>query len=235
MERGALALQEQRGEAVEHTIEILHTGFVTHDVRRFVTSRPDDFGWKPGQGVKVALDRSGWRDERHPFTPTSRLDEPVFEFTIKEYPSHDGVTTRLHDLGAGDSLIISDAFGTITDQGPGTFIAGGAGITPFLAIFRHMSDDALEASSLVFSNDTPADVICEKELRHLFGDRCHLTCTEESAERYDDRTIDRAYLEEVLDDLDQRFYLCGPPDMVEDLGEVLTDLGADADRMVVEE
>lgn len=223
------------GEAVEYTIEILHTGFVTHDVQRFITTRPDDFSWKPGQGVEVALDRSGWRDDRHPFTPTSRVDEPVFEFIIKEYPSHDGVTTRLHDLGAGDSLIMSDAFGAITDQGPGTFIAGGAGITPFLAIFRNMDDDALEASTLIFSNETPADVICEKELRHLFGDRCHLTCTEESAGGYDDRKVDRAYLEDVLDDMDQRFYLCGPPEMVEELTEALTELGADEKRIIVEE
>lgn len=220
---------------MDHEVEILHTGFVTHDVLQLVTTRPDGLSFEPGQGVEVALDRDGWREERHPFTPTSQKDEPVLEFTIKEYPSHDGVTTRLHDMRAGDTLLMSEPFGTIVDHGPGTFIAGGAGVTPFLAIFRHMSADALEASALIFSNKTPADVICEKELRHLFGDRCHLTCTEESGSGYEHRKVDRYYLHERIDDFDLRFYVCGPPEMVEDLTEALESLGADPDRIVVEE
>lgn len=220
---------------MEHAIEILHTGFVTHDVQQFVTTRPNDLSFEPGQGVEVALDREGWRDEWHPFTPTSRTDESVLEFTIKEYPSHDGLTTRLHDLAPGDRLLVSGAGGTITWQGPGTFIAGGAGVTPFLAIFRNVSDDDLEGCRLIFSNKTPADVICEKELRHRFGDRCRLTCTDERAPGYDHRMIDRAYLGEVIDDFDQRFYVCGPPKMVEDVTDALVSQGADEGRIVIEQ
>lgn len=218
---------------MDHTVELLHTGFVTHDVKRFVVSRPDGLEWEPGQGVEMALDRDGWREEGRPFTPTSRPRDRVLEFTIKAYPEHDGVTARLHDLVAGDRLLMSDAFGTITWQGPGTFLAGGAGVTPFLAILREADVDELAHCSLHFTNKTPADVICEKELRHLLGDRCHLTCTEESAPGYDDRRMDRAYLESQVTDLDDPVYLCGPPDFVDELGEALDDLGAPA--LVVEE
>lgn len=218
---------------MDHTVEILHTGFVTHDVKRFVLTRPDGLEWEPGQGVEMALDRDGWRDEGRPFTPTCHPGSRVLEFTIKEYPDHDGVTTRLHDLEPGDPLLMSEPFGTLTWEGPGTFLAAGAGITPFLAILRNASPESLGSCSLHFSNKRPADVICEKELRHLLGDRCHLTCTRESAPGYGHRRIDRAYLEDQVDDLDDPLYVCGPPDFVDEVGEALDDMGAAA--VVVED
>lgn len=214
---------------------ILHTAFVTHDVRQFVVSRPDGFVFEPGQGVEVAVDEDGRRDEAHPFTPTSRRDGPALEFLIKKYPSHSGLTERLHQLAPGDRLLLGEPFGTLTDQGPGTFIAGGAGVTPFLAIFRHMEVEDLGRSSLVFSNHTPDDVICEKELLYRLGDRCHLTCTVRSAPGYDDRRIDQEYLRDTVDEVGQRFYVCGPPSFVEDVTSLLVEAGASRERIVLEE
>lgn len=221
---------------MNHRVEILHTGFVTHDVRQFIVTRPEGLEHEPGQGVEIAIPREGWENEGRPFTPTSPPGEPVLELTIKRYPGHDGVTDRLHRLRAGAELTMSDPFGTITYRGPGTFIAGGAGVTPFLAILHRLADDGeLGESDLHFSNKTPADVICDKELRHLLGDRCHLTCTHESGPGYDDRRIDRAYLDEAVGDFDRRFYLCGPPSFVDDVRSALLDLGASGDAIVLEE
>lgn len=221
---------------MDHSVRLLHTGFVTHDVKRFVTTRPDGLDFEPGQGVEIAIDEEGWRDEGRPFTPTSLADEPVLEFTIKGYPEHDGVTEQLHRLEAGATLRMSDPFGTITWTGPGTFIAGGAGVTPFLAILRTRAREGdIDRCALHFSNSAPADVICEKELRFLLGERCHLTCTRESAPGFDDRRIDRAYLETFRDDLDTPVYLCGPPDFVESLHGALVELGVDEGDIVLEE
>ena len=86
--------------------------------------------------VWVALDKDGWRDEQRPFTFTGLPDADRLEFVIKSYPSHDGVTEQIADLKPGDSVLIEDPWGAIEDKGPGTFIAGGAGITPFIAILR---------------------------------------------------------------------------------------------------
>lgn len=219
----------------EHEVTLLHTGFVTHDVKRLVTTRPDDLDFEPGQGVEISIDWEGWEDQARPFTPTSLPEEDVLEFTIKGYPEHDGVTVRIHDLEPGASLHMSDSFGTIRYAGPGTFIAGGAGVTPFLAILRSLDPEERRKSSVIFSNDTPADVICEKELRHLFGERCHLTCTQESAPGYDDRRVDRALLDDLVDDLEQHFYVCGPPGFVEDVTGHLRDMGVDGGRIVIEE
>lgn len=226
---------EEDAIATLHAVEIQMTEFVTHDVKRFIVDRPEGFRFKPGQGVELAIDREGMRNETRPFTPTSHPDDDALEFTIKRYPERDGVTDALHELGAGDRLKMSEPFGSLTYHGPGTFVAGGAGITPFLAIVRtlHRADD-LAGHALIFSNDTPGDVICEKELRDAFGDRCHLTCTRSSAPGYDDRRVDKEYLADTIDDFDQRFYVCGPPEFVDDVTAALGTLGVAKDGIVIE-
>lgn len=227
----------QPSEGMEHRTTLLLTEPVTHDVQRFIVERPEGFQWNPGQGVEIALDLDGWRDEGRPFTPTSLPDDRVLEFTIKGYPEHDGVTHRLHQLRPGATLHMSEPFGTLTDRGPGVFIAGGAGLTPFLAILRqHSRDGELADSRLIFANKARGDVICEQELLHHLGERCVLTLTREEAPGYRHGRPDRAMLEELVDDFAAtRFYVCGPPPMVEELTETLTELGASPDSVVLEE
>jgi ferredoxin-NADP reductase len=219
-----------------HKVTLLMSGFVTHDVRRFVVTRPEGFEFEPGQGVELAIDDPDWREEARPFTPTSLRDDRVLEFTIKGYPAHEGVTQALHALKPGGQLLMSDPFGTIRYKGPGVFIAGGAGVTPFMAILRQLSrEDRLDDHHLLFSNKTPADVIVEKELRYMLKERCVLTCTDEEAPGYDNRLIDRDFLSEQVSDFDQHFYVCGPPEFNKAVNKALKDLGAEADLLVFEE
>lgn len=220
---------------MKYESEILHKGFVTHDVRQLILSRPEGLSWEPGQGVEIALDLEGWREDGHPFTPTSQRDGPVLEFTIKIYPERDGLTARLDGLSPGDAVGLSDPFGTITHRGPGTFIGGGAGVTPLLAILRHMDEDDLAGSRLFFSNRTPADVICERELRYLLRERCVLTCTDHDGEGYEHRRIDAEFLRDYVDSVEGPFYVCGPPSFVTDVTGALTAMGVDEGSLVVEE
>lgn len=218
------------------TVNLLMSQFVTHDVKRFIVSKPAGFSVAPGQGVELAINRPGLSEQGRPFTPTGLADDRVLEFTIKGYADHaDGVTRRLHQLEPGAELLMSEPFGTISYQGPGVFIAGGAGITPFLAILRDLARRGeLEKQTLIFSNKMPRDVICEKELRHLLGERCLLLCTGVEAPGYAHRRVDRAYLEETITDFDQRFYVCGPPPFMEAVNAALTDLGAQVESLVFE-
>ena len=119
-----------------HTVTLLMSEFVTHDVKRFLVNRPHGFTFQAGQGVELAIKRPEWQNERRPFTPTCLADDRILEFTIKCYPAHEGMTRELHRLSPGTELLLSEPFGTIRYQGPGIFLAGGAGITPFLAILR---------------------------------------------------------------------------------------------------
>ncbi|MHB1353684.1 MAG: FAD-binding oxidoreductase [Thiobacillus sp.] len=220
---------------MDHAVKLLMTQFVTHDVKRFIVSKPPGFSVVPGQGVELAIDQPGLREQRRPFTPTGRVADAVLEFTIKGYADHGGVTQALHALQPGAQLLMSEPFGTIHYTGPGVFIAGGAGVTPFLAILRDLARRGeLDRQTLIFSNKTPRDMICEKELRHLLGERCILLTTAADAPGYVHRRIDRAFVEERLDDFAQNFYVCGPPPFMEAVNGALTDLGVRAESLVFE-
>ncbi|SEN14065.1 FAD-binding oxidoreductase [Nitrosomonas marina] len=221
---------------MEFSARLLMTEFVTHDVKRFILDKPEGFNFTPGQAVEIAIDNDQWRDEARPFTPTSLVEDGVLEFIIKQYPDHQGVTQMLHKLKADASLKISKPFGTIQYQGPGVFIAGGAGITPFIAILRHLAQkDELSGQTLIFSNKTPADIILEKEFRFLLGNRCLLTCTEQSVPGYDNSIIDKDFLKEHISNFKQHFYLCGPGGFMESITDALKSLGAKPDALVFEE
>jgi ferredoxin-NADP reductase len=222
---------------MKHSSTILMTEFVTHDVKRFILTKPRNFEYEPGQGVKMVINEPKWKNEEsRPFTPISLTNDKVLEFTIKKYPAREGVTNKLHSLEVGAKLLISDVFGTITYKGPGIFIAAGAGVTPFIAITRQLARKGkLDSNSLIYSNKTPADVICEKELRHYFGARCIMTCTQESAPGFENRRITVNFLKEKIQDFTQHFYVCGPDSFVEDIRSILKELGASPDSVVFEE
>ena len=220
---------------MEYHATILMTEFVTHDVKRFVITRPDGFTFHPGQGVELSIDDPRWLDIKRPFTPTSLPDDEVLEFTIKGYPEHKGMTVQLHQLSAGAKLLMSEPFGTIQYKGPGTFIAAGAGITPFLAIIRRLArDNQLGNHSLLFSNKGPADIICEQELSHYLGEAATFICTRTSDCRCQHLRIDRDFLQQYVSDIKQHFYVCGPPPFVGAINSALQDLGANPDALIFE-
>jgi cytochrome-b5 reductase len=221
---------------MDYRTTLLMSGFITHDTRSFILSRPDGFDWTPGQGVKLLLDDPDWDGPQgKPFTPTSRINDKVLEFIIKRYTSHHGFTERFFGLKPGKDLQLSEPFGTITYQGKGTFIAAGAGITPFLAIFRDLADkEDLSGNSLIYSSKTPADVICENELRYYFGNRSIFTCTRETCPGFSDERIDYDFLKEEIASLDQQFYVCGPPSFVQDVRKILGELGTDSSALIFE-
>lgn len=221
---------------MSHTVEILMSEFVTHDVKRLLVTRPEGFQYKPGQAVTLAVNETGWSQAERPFTPTNLGDDRILEFTIKGYPDRQGVTHKLHSLEPGSQLLMSDAFGVLTYQGPGWFIAGGAGITPMMAMLRSLAaQNRLAGHGLIFANRTPDDIICEKEFRHYLGNRCIYLCEQASNSTYPEGRIDQNFLATHIDDVNQHFYTCGPPPFDKAVQSALKELGATPERLVFED
>jgi ferredoxin-NADP reductase len=220
----------------EHIVKILKTEYVTHDVKRFTLTKPDSYKFKPGQATDIVINLPDWKEERRPFTFTSLNEWDTLEFTIKIYGSRNGVTNQLGKLHAGDELILHDVFGAINYKAEGTFIAGGAGVTPFIAIFRQLQkDEKLGNNKLIFSNKTTKDIILKDEFEKMLGKNFINTITNEKTEKYDNRKIDEGYLTEKIKDPSQYFYICGPDAMIESIKEILLHLGADKNKIVTEE
>lgn len=220
----------------EHIVKVLETEYVTHNVKRFKVSKPDSYVYKPGQATDIVINLPEWKEERRPFTFTSLNEWDHLEFTIKIYDDHKGVTNKLGTLQAGDELILHDIWGAIHYKGEGTFIAGGAGITPFIAIFRQLQKDgALGNNKLIFSNRTSNDIILKDEFEEMLDKNFINTLTDEKTEKYDSSRIDEGYLKEKIKDFSQYFYICGPDAMIESIKEILLKLGADKDKIVIEQ
>ncbi|WP_299811831.1 FAD-binding oxidoreductase [uncultured Roseibium sp.] len=215
-----------------HKTNILKIDKVTHDVKRFRIAEPEDFEFNVGDATEIALDEDGWRDEKRPFTMTSLPEEKSLEFTIKGYPEHDGVTEKLHKLKEGDTVLIAEPFKTFRYEEPGVFIAGGAGITPFMAIFRHLDKEGkLAGNQLIFANKTCADIIYKDELEAMNGLKVDHVLSDEDTAGTHHGEIDADLLKDLVPDLDKRFYLCGPPPMMEALEDVLKSLDVEPDSV----
>ncbi|MCH8557644.1 MAG: flavodoxin reductase [Balneolia bacterium] len=223
-------------------LKIISITQLTHDVRQIRVEKPEGYSYEPGQATEVAVNKQGWKEEFRPFTFTSLTEENYLEFVIKSYSSHDGVTEQIGKLKEGDELIIKDAWGAISYKGSGVFLAGGAGITPFIAIFRDLKNKGkLAGNTLIFSNKTSRDVILEDEFRELLGDDFISVITDEkpgyesSAHRFLGGHIDRDFLKQNIDDFSQSFYVCGPEAFNEAMIDELKELGASPDSLVFEE
>lgn len=220
------------------SVKILNIEKVTHNVRRYTVEKPPGYLFEAGQATELSLDEDGWRDKRHPFTFTALNDWDHLEFTIKSYfnTGGDGMTERLFGYRAGQRLILRDPWGTITYKGPGTFIAGGAGVTPFIAILRQLDKDGqLAGHRLIASNRRAEDIILRAEFEAMSGLECTWTVTDDpSAAGVLHERVDEAFLKHHVRDISQNFYLCGPDPMVADLKAALGGLGASADALTWE-
>ncbi len=219
----------------EHIVKILRTEWVTHDVRRFQFEKPSGYSFIPGQATEISINRQEFRDKRNPFTFTCLNSDPYLEFTIKIYSSRNGVTNELGKLNPGDELIIRDVWGAISYKGKGIFVAGGAGITPFIAIFRDLnSKNEIRGNKLIFANKTRADIILENDFRKFLGKDFINILSDEEAGGYFHGMIDKDFLKANIDDFNQKFYVCGPPPMMDAVLKQLADLGVGENSVTLE-
>jgi ferredoxin-NADP reductase len=183
----------------------------------------------------VSINTPNLKNEKRPFTFTSLNDNDYLEFIIKIYDSNDGVTRELGKLKQGDELIIHDVWGAIEYKGEGVFIAGGAGVTPFIAILRQLqAENKIANNKLIFTNKTANDIILKKEFNDMLGKNFINTLTDEQKEGYENRRIDYDFLKEKIDNFKQHFYVCGPPQFVTAISEALAQLGAKTDAVIFE-
>ncbi|HLN73818.1 MAG TPA: FAD-binding oxidoreductase [Prolixibacteraceae bacterium] len=217
------------------TVKIISMEHVTHDVIRLVIEKPGTISYLPGQAVDLSINQPGWENEKRPFTFTSLPEDDHLEFTIKTYPDRQGVTNKLLSLHKGDELFIYKPFGDITYKGEGVFIAGGAGVTPFIAIFKQLErNNRVGNNKLIFANKTKADIILEDRFHLLLGSKFINILSDEKLEGYEHGYISAELIQKHMDGQSSYFYLCGPPPMMAAVEKYLSSLGI-SDSFIVKE
>jgi ferredoxin-NADP reductase len=219
----------------KHVVKILSANYVTHNVRHFVVEKPAGYTYTPGQATDVSINQPGLEEELRPFTFTSLTDSEHLEFVIKIYKGHDGITEKLGQLNPGDELILHEVFGAINYKGPGIFIAGGAGITPFIAILRSIKQTGdLSKCTLLFANHTEEDIILKDELKQMLNSHLInvLSHPKSGAQK---KYINKELLSQFTSPDDRHYYVCGPDQFTADMINILHELNVKDDKVVIEQ
>ncbi|MCB0508570.1 MAG: FAD-binding oxidoreductase [Chitinophagales bacterium] len=220
---------------MESVIKIKSIEHLTHDVLRIVTEKPQDITYLPGQAADISINKPGWEKELRAFTFTSLPSDDFFEFTIKTYPTHKGVTNELLSLKPNDSLLIHGVFGDIAYKGAGIFIAGGAGITPFIAILKQLEkENNVGNNKLLFANKTKADIIQEEKFNTLLGNNFINILSDEKNDAYEHGFISAELIQKHSDEQLKYYYLCGPEPMMQAVEKHLAALGVPESSIVKE-
>ncbi len=216
-------------------VKIISIEHLTHDVLKVVAKKPENLAYQPGQAVDVSINKKGWEEELRAFTFTSLPNDDHIEFTIKTYPSHHGVTEQLLGLSVGDELLIHDPFGDISYKGEGIFIAGGAGVTPFIAIFKELEkENKVGDNKLIFANKTKADIIEAKKFSTLLGNNFINVLSGEALEHYEHGYITAELIKKYINSENDYFYICGPEPMMQAVENHLSVLGISESHIVKE-
>ncbi len=210
----------------------------TPDVKRFLLDGPR-IRFTPGQFAMVKLDPEA---EGKPFTYANAPGERV-ELAVKRM-DEEGFTARLHELREGDSLLLEGPeeaeleFDEETEKT--AFIAGGSGITPFIAALRHAEKRGSEQRFLLlYSNRTEKDILYEEELERLSKELdltvVHTLTQEETEDAAAGRVDEELIRSHTARPSEYQWYLCGPQGLVEDMRSLLTQLGVLEERIRSEE
>jgi ferredoxin-NADP reductase len=209
---------------MNHEVKILKKEKLNHDVIQFHLERPQNYSFTAGQAIELSLDAPEKKGPA-PFTFTGLNTSPDLELTIKIYEEHHGLTAALSRLNPGDRVMITDPWDSFTNKGAGVFIAGGAGITPFVALLRQLHvDKKIGESLLLFANKTVDDIFYHHELKSLLDNRYIDIITR--GQNISPSKIDEELLRKHITNFKQPFYVCGPPGFVEIVQQILVTLGA---------
>jgi ferredoxin-NADP reductase len=219
----------------EYEVKILKIEKVAKNVKKFVIEKPQNYSFNPGQYTSISINLPGKEKKFRPFTFSSSSSEKNLELIIKIYPSHQGITSELDKLKVGEKIFLKSSMGKMKFQGPGTFIAAGSGITPFISIFRELQEkNLIGENKLIYSNKFQEDIILENYLKQLFKKNTLFILTQEKIKGYGYGRLDEIKLKKFIKDFNQYFYLCGPITFTKSIKEVLERHLVPSEKIIIE-
>jgi ferredoxin-NADP reductase len=120
------------------------------------------------------------------------------------------------------------------------FIAGGTGIAPLRAMLRHALTIAHDDIGLLYSARAPDEFAYQSEFRALAASgqiRLRQTVTRATKAAWSGPRgrVDREALQELVHDPATLCFVCGPPALVADMPDLLTEIGVPRTRIRLEE
>jgi ferredoxin-NADP reductase len=204
----------------------------------FYFDKPASFSHQAGQNALLTLPDGS---EGHTFTIASAPHERELMFATR---MRDSVYKRvLAAASVGARFKLDGPAGVMVlhedEKRPAVFLAGGIGITPFLAMARDAEARLLpHRLLLIYSNRRPQDAAFLAELKHMQNRNFRMVATMTDAADWkgEKRLISRELLAEHIKDVSEPvFYVAGPPAMTMAVQAMLNEMGINEDDMRSEE
>lgn len=217
---------------------------VAEGTMAFYFDKPAGFAHEAGQNAMFTLIEPREQDAAGPtrtFTIASAPHEP--ELMIATRMRDSAFKRFLGTAEPGTKVEMEGPLGIMVlhedASRPAVFLAGGIGITPFLAMVRDAAKRKLpQRITLIYSNRRPQDAAFLAELERLQGPKLRLvtSMTDAPEWRGEKRRIGRELLAEHVSDLRAPvYYFAGPPAMTMAVQGMLKELGVSEDDMRSEE
>jgi ferredoxin-NADP reductase len=228
--------------------EVVETRPETPRTRSLFLEVPGWEGHKAGQHVDVRLTAEDGYQAQRSYSIASAPEDRRLTLVVERLEDGE-VSPYLTDvLRAGDGLELRGPIGgwftwEVREGGPLLLVAGGSGIAPLMAMFRHRAAARSDSPTrLLYSSRSREDAIYTEELDHLSaGDGTlevfhTLTRSQPPGWTGYGRRIDREMLEEVGWPSEEHplDFVCGPTPLVEGVATVLVELGHDPERVKTE-
>ena len=189
-----------------------------------------------GQFLFVRFPGDKGLNESHPFTISSAPSEDVLRLTIKA--SGDFTRRLFHNLSTGAKAVIEGAHGMFDYKTGGPkqiWIAGGIGLTPFLAFIRDMDGNLEQDVDFYYTVRHREEALFLDEIEAAVEKNPHLKVHIRFSATDGSLTVEEI-IENVGGDVRSRdIYMCGPLPMVQAFTKSFKELDVPAGQIHFEE
>ena len=211
----------------------------TKDTKSFILIPDQDKGtmslepFKAGQyiSLKMFVD-DAYVTRAYSLSSSPKMALKEYQITIKRVENGLVSNLMLDEIKVGDGLTISKPMGEfgynkIRDEKNVIAIAGGSGITPFMAMARAIWDGVEDFNLTVFySVKTEEDIIFKKEIEE-FNKKSKkvkfvITLTREEKEGYLNGHLNKMMIEPYIKEFNTVF-MCGPKAIYKTMNEILSE------------
>ncbi len=207
---------------------------ITHcsDVKTFRLRLDKEVERKPGQYLILTLNIKGTDVPKALSISSSPTEKGYIEFTKKLTGSDFSQTLNRLEIGTSCPIRLPMGKFTFTGEYPRVaFLSGGIGITPIRSISKYATDKKLSSSLIVlYSSRTPDYLIFKDDFSSMQRKNKNLKIVYTLTNCGDDipgcrkGQINEDMIRQEIPDYRQRkFYMCGPPGMVDAMRKLLID------------
>ncbi len=199
-------------------------------IKIFQVKIDKDFNFIPGQFMMFGIEVDG-KPLKRAFSIANTNKDDYLEFCIK-VEDKGRLSPLLFNLNIGDLTILEGPYGNFNykeSENDIVFIAAGVGVTPLMSMIRELIQKKINKKiTLIYGTREELDLCYIKELKdyNKYGKLNLVLILSRPNEKWKgEKGHVQDILTKYLKNINQDFYICGPPLMVTDTIKKLQELG----------